>query len=45
MEYLKWDIDMTKALIIGFGWIYIVITLDLYTKKIVGSYMWAALYI
>ena len=31
-----WGIDMTKVLVEGFGWIYIVLVLDWYTKKIVG---------
>jgi putative transposase len=31
-----WGIDMTKVLVEGFGWVYIVIVLDRYTKKIVG---------
>lgn len=31
-----WGIDMTKVLVEGFGWVYIVIVLDWYTKKIVG---------
>ena len=29
---------MTKALVEGFGWVYIVVLLDWYTKKIVGYY-------
>jgi putative transposase len=33
-----WGIDMTKALVEGFGWVYIVLVLDWYTKKIVGYY-------
>jgi putative transposase len=33
-----WGIDMTKVLVEGFGWIYIVIILDWYTKKLVGYY-------
>jgi putative transposase len=33
-----WGIDMTKVLIEGFGWVYIVLVLDWYTKKIVGYY-------
>ena len=33
-----WGIDMTKVLVEGFGWVYIVIVLDWYTKKIVGYY-------
>lgn len=31
-----WGIDMTKIMIENFGWIYIVIIIDWYTKKIVG---------
>jgi putative transposase len=31
-----WGIDMTKVLVEGFGWVYIVIVLDWYTKTIVG---------
>ena len=33
-----WGIDMTKVMIEGFGWVYIVLVLDWYTKKIVGYY-------
>jgi putative transposase len=33
-----WDIDMTKVMVEGFGWMYIVVVLDWYTKKIVGHY-------
>jgi hypothetical protein len=33
-----WGIDMTKAMINWFGWMYIVVVLDWYTKKIVGYY-------
>jgi putative transposase len=33
-----WGIDMTKVLVSGFGWVYIVVVLDWYTKVIVGSY-------
>jgi putative transposase len=33
-----WGIDMTKVMIDGFGWMYLVIVLDWYTKKIVGYY-------
>lgn len=33
-----WGIDMTKVMIDGFGWLYVVIVLDWYTKKIVGYY-------
>ncbi|MBK8870948.1 MAG: IS3 family transposase [Elusimicrobia bacterium] len=31
-----WGIDMTKVLIQNFEWVYIVIVLDWYSKKIVG---------
>jgi putative transposase len=31
-----WGIDMTKVLVSGFGWVYVVVVLDWYTKKIVG---------
>lgn len=31
-----WGIDMTKVLIQGFGWVYIVVVLDWYTKAIAG---------
>jgi putative transposase len=33
-----WGIDMTKVLVEGAGWIYIVVVLDWYTKTIVGHY-------
>jgi putative transposase len=33
-----WGTDMTKVLVEGFGWVYIVLVLDWYTKKIVGYY-------
>jgi putative transposase len=33
-----WGIDMTKVLVEGFGWVYMVVVLDWYTKKIVGYY-------
>ena len=33
-----WGIDMTKVMIEGFGWIYLVIVLDWHTKKVVGHY-------
>jgi putative transposase len=33
-----WGIDMTKVLVGDFGWIYIVVVLDWYTKTIVGYY-------
>ena len=33
-----WGIDMTKVMVNGFGWMYIVVVLDWYTKKILGYY-------
>jgi putative transposase len=33
-----WGIDMTKVLVQGFGWVYIVVVLDWYTKVIVGHH-------
>ena len=33
-----WGIDMTKVLVEGMGWMYIVVVLDWYTKTIVGHY-------
>ena len=33
-----WGIDMTKVMVEGFGWMYIVAVLDWHTKKIVGYY-------
>jgi transposase InsO family protein len=33
-----WGIDMTKVMIAGFGWVYVVIVLDWHTKKVVGHY-------
>ncbi len=33
-----WGIDMTKVMIEGFGWIYVVIIIDWYTKKVLGHY-------
>jgi len=33
-----WGIDMTKVMVNGFGWMYIVVVLDWHTKKIVGYY-------
>jgi putative transposase len=33
------DIDMTKVLVGDFGWIYIVVVLDWYTKPMVGYYV------
>lgn len=31
-----WGIDMTKFLVTGVGWVYLIVVLDWYTKKIVG---------
>jgi putative transposase len=36
--YEWWGIDMTKVLVEDFGWVYIVVVLDWYTKAIVGYY-------
>jgi transposase InsO family protein len=33
-----WGLDMTKVMIGGFGWIYVVVVLDWRTKKVVGHY-------
>jgi len=33
-----WGIDMSKVMVQSVGWVYIVIVLDWYTKKIVGHY-------
>ena len=33
-----WGIDMTKVTVQGFGWVYIVVVLDWYTKKVTGYY-------
>ena len=33
-----WGIDMTKVMVEGFGWMYTVVVLDWYTKKITGYY-------
>jgi putative transposase len=33
-----WGIDMTKVMVEGFGWMYIVVVLDWHTKKLVGYY-------
>ncbi len=33
-----WGIDMTKVMVEPIGWVYVVIVLDWYTKKIVGHY-------
>lgn len=34
-----WGIDMTKVMVEGFGWVYLVVVLDWYTKKAVGHYV------
>lgn len=34
-----WGIDMTKLKIVGWGWIYIHVVLDWYTKEIIGSHV------
>ena len=34
----RWGIDMTKVMIEGFGWVYVVIVLDWNIKKVVGHY-------
>ena len=33
-----WGIDMTKVMVEDFGWMYIVVVLDWYTKQITGYY-------
>jgi transposase InsO family protein len=33
-----WGIDMTKVMVEPIGWVYLVLVLDWYTKKIVGHY-------
>jgi len=33
-----WGIDMTKVMVSGFGWMYVVVVLDWYSKKIAGYY-------
>jgi putative transposase len=33
-----WGIDMSKVMVNGFGWMYIVVVLNWYSKKIVGYY-------
>jgi putative transposase len=33
-----WGIDMTKVMVQGFGWVYIAVVLDWYTKKVAGYY-------
>jgi transposase InsO family protein len=34
-----WGTDMTKVMVEGFGWVYIVVVLDWYTKQIVGCHI------
>jgi putative transposase len=34
-----WGIDLTKVLVAGVGWVYIVIVRDGYTKAVVGHYV------
>lgn len=34
-----WGIDMTKVMVNGYGWVYVVIVLDWFTKKIAGHYI------
>ena len=34
-----WGIDMTKIAVESFGWIYVVVVLDWYTKKVVGYHL------
>jgi len=34
----SWGIDMTKVMIEGFGWVYLVVVLDWHSKKVVGHY-------
>lgn len=34
-----WGIDMTKVLIPNFGWIYLIIVLDWFSKKLIGYYI------
>ena len=33
-----WGIDMTKVMVEGAGWVYVVLVLDWYSKKVVGHY-------
>jgi putative transposase len=33
-----WGIDMTKVMVAGLGWLYLVVVLDWYAKKSVGYY-------
>jgi putative transposase len=34
-----WGIAMTKVMIEGFGWVYVVVALDWHSKKVVGDYV------
>lgn len=34
-----WGIDMTKVMVNNWGWVYVVVVLDWYTKKIIGYYL------
>ncbi|MGB9774887.1 MAG: IS3 family transposase, partial [Bacteroidota bacterium] len=34
-----WGIDMTKVLVNNWGWVYVVVVMDWYTKKILGHYL------
>ena len=34
-----WGIDMTKLMVSGLGWVYMVVVLDWYTKTIIGYYV------
>lgn len=34
-----WGIDMTKVLVGSWGWVYVVVVLDWFSKKVVGHYM------
>jgi len=34
-----WGIDMTKVVVESFGWVYVVVVLDWYTKKFVGYHI------
>ena len=32
-----WGIDMTKVMIEGFGWVYLVVVLDSHSKKVIAG--------
>jgi putative transposase len=38
VRFDKVGIDMTKVMIEGFGWVYLVVVLDWHSKKVVGHY-------